>query len=105
MATRHTQRVDAAVEVTQGDGQFDLTVDGAAAGRSEFRDRPGGVRVFTHTEVDPAFGGRGLGTLLVRQALDATRAAGLSIKPSCPFVRAFVDRHTEYGDLVAPDPT
>lgn len=93
------------VLVIQAEGQFDLVVGGVPAGRSEFRDRPGGVRVFTHTEVDPAYGGRGLATLLVRQALDATRAAGLTIRPSCPFVRAFVERHPDYADLVEPDLT
>ncbi len=91
--------------VSAGEGQFELTVSGAPAGRAEFRDRPGGVRVFTHTEIDPAFGGRGYGTLLVREALDATRAAGMTIKAVCPFVRDFVDRHPDYADLVAPDVT
>ena len=41
-----------------------------------------------HTEVDEEFGGRGLATILVREALDATRAAGLRIVPVCPMVAA-----------------
>jgi predicted GNAT family acetyltransferase len=28
------------------------------------------------------------------------RDAGLSLKPSCPFVKSYVERHPEYADLV-----
>jgi uncharacterized protein len=56
--------------------------------------------VFTHTVVDDAFEGRGIGSTLVREALDAVRREGLRVEPRCPFVRAFVERHPEYGDLV-----
>jgi predicted GNAT family acetyltransferase len=62
--------------------------------------RKGGVITFTHTEVDPAFEGRGLGSVLVRGALDAARAEGLEVVPVCPFVRSYVERHPEYADLV-----
>ncbi|MEP6559919.1 MAG: GNAT family N-acetyltransferase [Nakamurella sp.] len=55
---------------------------------------------FTHTEIGDAFGGRGLASVLIKQALDETRSRGMSVLPNCPFVRRYISRHTEYLDLV-----
>jgi predicted GNAT family acetyltransferase len=55
--------------------------------------------VFTHTEVDDGFEGAGVGSRLVRHALDAARAEGTLVLPLCPFVHAFMLRHAEYADL------
>ncbi|WP_369054704.1 GNAT family N-acetyltransferase [Kineococcus terrestris] len=59
----------------------------------------GEMIVFTHTEVDPAFEGRGVGGALVRAALDDARARGLRVMPLCPFVEAWIRRHPDYADL------
>ena len=80
-------------------GRFEIAVDGVAAGFAEYRRRPG-VILFLHTEIDPAHEGAGLGTALVRAALESARAQGLAVLPVCPFVRSFVGRHREYLDLV-----
>jgi predicted GNAT family acetyltransferase len=40
---------------------------------------------------------------LAREALDNARWRGLSVTPLCPFIRAYIDHHPEYEDLVAPD--
>ena len=53
--------------------------------------------IFTHTEVPPADEGKGIGSQLVRAALDDTRRRGLKIVPACSFVAAFLRRHPEYG--------
>jgi hypothetical protein len=53
-----------------------------------------------HTEIDPSFEGQGIGSALVRGALDVERAAGTAIVPLCPFVRGYIDKHPEYADLV-----
>ena len=67
-------------------------------------DRRGDVVVFTHTEVDPDAGRSGLGSTLVRAALDDVRSRGGSVVPRCSFVRGWIERHPEYADLVAdPD--
>ena len=79
--------------------RFEIEVDGAVLGFAEYRRRPG-VITFIHTEIDPAHEGEGLGTLLVKAALDTARAEGLAVLPYCPFVRGFIDRHREYLDLV-----
>ena len=90
------------VEVTRNDdeGRFEARVDGALAGFAAFVETEH-VIVFTHTEVDPAFEGRGVGGALARGALDAVRAEGThQVKPVCPFIRAWIQRHPDYQDLV-----
>ncbi|MGX2998536.1 GNAT family N-acetyltransferase [Streptomyces sp. JNUCC 64] len=55
---------------------------------------------FVHTEVDPAFEGRGVGGALVRTSLDEARAAGTSVLAVCPFSSGWIARHPEYADLL-----
>ena len=72
--------------------RYEIAIDGVVVGIAEYRRRPG-VISFIHTEVDPSRKGDGLGTMLVKAALDSARAAGLAVLPYCPFVRNFIDRH------------
>jgi predicted GNAT family acetyltransferase len=74
------------------------TESGVVAGFAEYRDRDG-VRVFTHTEVDDAFEGQGIGSTLVRAALDDVRERGLEARVKCPFIRSWIENHPEYADL------
>jgi len=74
-------------------------LDGKVAGFATYRDRPG-RREFLHTEVDPAFEGRGVGGDLVRGALERARADGVRVVPTCPFVKGWIDEHPDYADLV-----
>lgn len=67
--------------------RFEARVDGALAGFADYTDADG-VRTFPHTEIDPAHGGRGIGSTLVDEALRATIAEGKRIRPLCSFVRA-----------------
>jgi predicted GNAT family acetyltransferase len=55
--------------------------------------------VFTHTEVPPESEGRGIGSRLVRAALDDARRRGFKIIPACSFVAAFVRRHPACHDV------
>ena len=82
-------------------GRYEATLDGELAGFARYLLRPGRV-VFTHTEVDPAFEGKGVASALARQALDSVRAAGLQVEPLCPFFASYIRRHKEYADLVVP---
>lgn len=82
-----------------GAHRFEVLVDGAVAGYAEYRRRGGSV-AFTHTVVDGAFEGRGLGSALARGALDAVRVEGSAVLPFCPFIRSWIQRHPEYIDLV-----
>ena len=57
-----------------------------------------------HTEVLPAHHGQGIGEQLVRFALDDARRRGLRVIPTCPYVRAYVERHPETHDIVVGMP-
>jgi predicted GNAT family acetyltransferase len=81
--------------------RFEMVVDGVTA-FVEYR-REGEVLALTHTEVPKALSGRGVGTALARGTLDRIRAAGQTIRPLCPFIAAFIQRHPDYADLVAAD--
>ena len=41
-----------------------------------------------------------IGSAIVRFALEDTRARGLKVRPTCWFVRGFIERHPEYADLL-----
>jgi uncharacterized protein len=90
---------DTRVVDNDGASRFEIVVDGGPAGRVDYRRR-GSTIELAHTEIDPKFEGRGLGSVLVRGALDAARSGGLAVLPYCPFVRRYIDRHREYLDLV-----
>jgi hypothetical protein len=82
--------------------RYEIGVDGAVAGYAAYRLRPGAV-VFTHTEIDEAYEGQGLGSRLARGALDDVRASGSAVVPLCPFVKGYIERHAEYQDLVVKE--
>lgn len=94
-----TDKTGAPTTVTQESDRFTISVDGHTAGFTRIRDR-NGKRIFPHTEIDDAFQGRGLATILIGEALQQTRDAGLRIVPVCTMVVAYVKKHPEFGDVV-----
>lgn len=82
--------------------RFDILVDGALAGFADL-ERDGDVVTIPHTEVDPAFGGQGIGGKLVAGTLEALRREGVRVVPQCPFVAGWIGKHPDYQDLVAHD--
>jgi len=78
--------------------RYELAVDGhVAASYYEIAD---GVITFVHTEVPPELGGKGIGSKLIKGALDQVRADGLKVIAQCPFVKAYIEKHPEYADLL-----
>lgn len=67
---------------------------GETAGHADFLE-VGGERIFHHTVVDEKFGGRGIGTALVRGALEATRSEGVTIVPVCSMVEGFLGKNAD----------
>ncbi|HVX79560.1 MAG TPA: GNAT family N-acetyltransferase [Bradyrhizobium sp.] len=78
--------------------RFELAVEGHIA--AAYYERADGIITFVHTEVPPELGGKGIGSKLVRGALDQVRADGLKVIPQCPFVKAFIEKHPDYRDLL-----
>ena len=86
------------VRNNRAEQEFTLDVDGETAVAAYQRE--GGTIVITHTLVPPRIEGRGVGSRLIRGALDAARDQGLKVVPQCPFVRTYIDRHPAYRDLL-----
>jgi predicted GNAT family acetyltransferase len=78
--------------------RFELETDGHTASLY-YRLEPG-VITLVHTEVPEALGGRGIGSTLVRGALEEIRAKGLKVVATCPFVVAYMGKHPEFNDLL-----
>jgi predicted GNAT family acetyltransferase len=81
--------------------RYEIHLGSELAGFVAYHAQPGLITVL-HTEVEPAYEGQGVGSRLVEGMLDDVRARGLRVLPICPFVRAYVRRHPEVRDLVAP---
>ena len=80
--------------------RYEARVDGELAGFAEYQltDR---LVIFTHTEVDDRFEGRGVGSALARFALDDVRAEGSrKVLALCPFIKGWIEKHPDYADLV-----
>ena len=79
--------------------RYELTVDGHLA--ATYYKVADGIITFIHTEVPPELGGKGVGSRLIRGALDQVRADGLKVIPQCPFVKAFIEKNADYQALLA----
>ena len=91
-------------EITDNTAQsrFELLNDGEVVGWLEYR--PAGESViFADTEVLDGHEGEGLGGALVRGALEAVGSSGKTVIPTCPFAAAYIDRHAELDEYVAPE--
>ncbi len=78
---------------------YEIRLDGTTIGEELYFD-DGEHRVFYATEVDPVFGGRGLGSILIRDALADTVASGRRIVPACPFVVRWVTRNDDFAPSI-----
>jgi uncharacterized protein len=94
-------KTGAEATVTEEEGRYTIAVEGTEVGLAEFADR-GDQRVFYHTEVDPAYGGRGLATILIEEALKGARDEGKRIVPVCSMVVTVLKKHPEFDDITDP---
>ncbi len=78
--------------------RYEAVREGTVLGFAAY-ERMDRILVLTHTEVDPALEGQGIGGALVRSALDQVRSRRLRVLALCPFVRAWLENHPEYHEL------
>lgn len=91
---------DPTIERDDARDRYVLSVGGQRIGQCVYHD-DGTTRVLTHTEVAEDHEGEGLGSRLVKFALDDIRSSGMTADPQCPMVAAYIQKHEEYADLVA----
>jgi predicted GNAT family acetyltransferase len=95
----HEVRMSDDVYQNTDDNRFELDINGTVA--AAYYELAPGIITFTHTEVPAELGGRGIGSKLIKGALDEVRAQGLKVVAKCPFVRAYIEKHAAYADLLA----
>ena len=81
--------------------RYQILVDDEVAGFTLAKEGDGGVVLFSHTEIENAYEGQGLASKLVAGALDDVRRQGRTIEVTCEYVQGFLEKHSEYKDLVA----
>ena len=93
---------ESAIKITENDGRhrFEAVLDGEVAGFVSYRREDDRV-VLVHTEVDPQFEGKGVGSALARGVLDRLRDEGVAVVPQCEFIAGWIEKHPDYADLVA----
>lgn len=77
--------------------RFEIDLDGKTA-LIDYSEQ-NGVVAMTHTEVPPEFEGKGIGSKLVKGALEIVKNDGKRVRPLCTFVAAYIKRHPEYQSL------
>jgi predicted GNAT family acetyltransferase len=82
--------------------RYEAAIGGQLAGYCEYNLLTDAV-MFTHTEVLPAFEGKGVGSALARHVLDDARSRGWHVIPVCQFIAGYIRKHPEYADLVRED--
>lgn len=93
-----TQSVQPDIRHDPGSQRFSTRVEGIEAVLDYRRD--GDTMVIEHTGVPPAIGGRGIAGTLVRAAFEHARRQGWSVRPTCSYAAAWVQRHPEYNQLL-----
>lgn len=78
--------------------RFETSINGHT-GYISYQERDGKL-VYDHTIVPQELGGRGVGSGLVKHALDYAREQDKKVVPQCSFVASYISKHPEYQDLV-----
>src|SRR5689334_1758887 len=86
----------------EGDVQrFEWIEDGRLFGFVDYY-RFGNIAVITHTETNPAWDEKGLGSRLAARTIAWMGSEGLRVVPVCSFMAHFLRTHAEYHDVVSP---
>ena len=82
--------------------RFEIYSDGELAGFAEFKVSNQMIS-YTHTEIDPRFGGQGLGSQLIKEALDEALEQNLEVAPYCSFVSGYIKKSGEKYIHLVPE--
>ncbi len=85
-----TANDDITVQRDDAEGRYVLRLGDVIAGFTTFQPDAEGRLVFAHTGVDPTYKGRGLGGVLLAQAMADVAERGETVVPVCPFVRRYL---------------
>jgi predicted GNAT family acetyltransferase len=94
-------RTDPPVSDNPRHHRFEVDFGDGTLAVAEYELAPGTI-TFTHTLVPPAHEGQGIGSALIRAGLRSARERGLEVVPQCPFFAAYIRKHPEEQDLLAP---
>ena len=81
--------------------RVDAHVDGRLVGFSAYEVCDDGTWSFHHTETFEEYSGMGYGKQLAAGVMDVARQQGITIAPTCPFLRKYMDQHPETQDVRA----
>ncbi len=81
-------------------GEFVATFDGQKAGLMTYSWAGDDKIIIDHTEVEPAYNGKGVGKAMVYKAVEFARENNLKIIPLCPFVKATFQKNEEIRDVL-----
>ncbi len=82
------------MEIRDSERGFEAIIDGQVAGFIDVVD-DGATLTLPHTVTEPAFGGRGVGSALVRRAIEQARTTGRAVRPTCSFAAAWIAKHPD----------
>ena len=58
------------------------------------------IMVLMHTEVPPAYEGRGIAAMMARAALEYAREKQFKVRSFCSYTTRYIERHKEYHVLL-----
>jgi uncharacterized protein len=79
--------------------RFETTMEGHVAVLNYKKE--GKCITFIHTEVPEELAGRGVGSALASAGLTYAREQGFQVIPKCEFVAGYIEKHSEFTDLLA----
>lgn len=81
-------------------GKFELYENNDLVGEMTYTWAGTNIFIIDHTEVKPAYGGKGYGKMLVQKGVEFARKKGIKIIPLCPFAKAEFDKNNEISDVL-----
>lgn len=91
---------DVVISKNESESRYEAKIDGEVIGLIDYSDS-GKIVILPHTEVDKEYGGQGIAGELTKFALEDIRSMDKQVAPTCPYVHHYIEKHAEYGDMVA----